>query len=168
MNLLDGVTADACLSPCGTYRYWLTRDWQPKVLGHVLWLMLNPSVGTATADDMTLRLCQGYARRWGYDGITVANLFALRSVTPTPLKTHPDPVGPDNDMWLRQLLADKAFPLVVAAWGVHGALRNRGLIVRRIAEEAGRPLHVLGLSKHGYPCHPLRQRLDLEPEVWAA
>ncbi len=42
---------------------------------------------------------------------------------------HPDPVGPANDETLQRLATDLDIGLVMVAWGQHGALHNRGLIV---------------------------------------
>lgn len=173
MKLLDGVRADATISSCGTYRYRLTRDWAETGRGHALWVMLNPSTADADSDDQTLRTCQGFAQRWGYDGITVANLFALRSTDPKALYNHPDPVGPGNDETLGLLFDDPKISLVMVAWGEHGAYLNRGLLVGRLAESARRTLHVLGLTKAGRPVHPLargksRIPADTEPQVWVA
>lgn len=155
MELLDGVKADAVLSPDGVYRYALTRDWFPKERGHVLWIMLNPSVADAEQDDPTLRRCQHFARAWGYDGITVVNLFALRSPTPDVLKTHPDPVGDANDDVIESYLDAQGIGLVMAAWGAHGQMRYRDQRVITMAHKAARGLHALGFTKAGAPKHPL-------------
>ena len=56
MKLLEGVKPNATISPDGRYRYVLTRDWFPKRrMGHVLWIMLNPSTASALIDDPTIR-----------------------------------------------------------------------------------------------------------------
>lgn len=167
MNLPEiEVYADASLSPCGTYRYVLTRDWFPKTRGHVLWIMLNPSKADALVDDPTIRRCIGFARSWGFDGITVCNLFALRSRDPELLRAHPDPVGPANDDVLETLLAAKGTGLAVAAWGVNGAWMRRDLDVIRLAKFAGRDLHALRITRAGHPAHPLYLPADTTPVPW--
>lgn len=166
MNVLDGVYADASLSPCGTYRYVLTRDWYPKDRGHVLWIMLNPSRADALLDDRTIRRCQDFSRSWGFDGITVVNLFALRSRDPNLLRDHPDPVGPANDDVLETLLEAKGIGLVVAAWGTHGTFLRRDLDVIRLAKMADRDLYALRITRAGHPSHPLYLRADTQPVLW--
>lgn len=153
--LLEGVKSDAVLSPDEVYRYALTRDWFPKSAGHVLWIMLNPSTADAAEDDPTVRRCQSFARSWGYDGITVVNLFALRSTDPAALKTATDPIGPANDDVIGGYLEAKGIGIAVAAWGVHGRLRYRDQAVIALAARAGRTLHMLGQTKEGKPKHPL-------------
>lgn len=166
MRLLDGVKADASLSPCGTYRYVLTRRWYPKTgTGSVLWIMLNPSTADADQDDPTLRRCQTFARDWGYDGVTVCNLFALRSTDPKALARHPDPIGPANDEILDAM--SQAPCLVVAAWGANGALYGRGLVVADRLAAAGVQLHALGTVRGNHPAHPLYIPADRKPEPWA-
>lgn len=165
MKLLDGVTADATLSDDGFYRYTLARAWGPRPLG-VLWIMLNPSTATAEEDDPTLRRCQAFTRAWGYDRLVVANLFALRSKNPVALRRAHDPVGPDNDWTLQQLLAGVDSALVIAAWGTNGGLRWRDAAVISMANRAGRTLHALELSAAGRPKHPLYVKGDRTPIIY--
>lgn len=166
MKLLDGVKAGATLSLCGTYRYALTRSWSSEGAGHVLWIMLNPSTADADVDDPTIRRCQTFAYRWGYDGITVVNLFALRSKDPRALLNHPDPVGPANDVNIASLAKAAGTGLLVAAWGADGRLHGRSGRVRQTLAATGRPLHTLGLTKFGHPRHPLYVRGDTTPVEW--
>jgi hypothetical protein len=77
--------------------------------------MLNPSTADAEKFDPTVRRCFGFARDWGFGGLEVVNLFALRSTYPEQLKKVSDPVGPENDAVIRR--AVKAADLVVASWG---------------------------------------------------
>lgn len=172
MRLVDGVKADAVLSPCGTYRYMLTRDWWPKDRGHVLFVMLNPSTADATVDDPTVRKCATFARLWGYDGISIVNLFAYRATRPADLEAATtarpaiDIVGPANDDLIEVLLDAAGIGLVVAAWGAHRIAHGRGRWLRRRAAELEVPLHVLGFTQHADPRHPLYCRADTEPTVW--
>jgi hypothetical protein len=142
------------ISDCGTYRYELARWWTDRPDRQVLWVLLNPSTADERKDDATIRRCIAFSQSWGYDGLVLVNLFALRSTKPSALKAHPDPVGPSNDAMLDRWANDPAIDHVVCAWGAHGVLRNRGLIVRtRLARL--RPLHAFGETLGGHPQHPL-------------
>lgn len=142
-----------------TYRYTLTRIWNAEkpTLG---WIMLNPSTADETEDDPTIRRCVGFAKEWGYGSITVGNLFALRATDPDELREHDDPIGDENDHYLRHVcdFADK----VVAAWGANGELHGRG---REVVEMLEADLYALDTTKDGQPVHPLYQPSDTELEV---
>lgn len=142
------------------YRYSLTRDFLLGK-GRVLFVMLNPSTATAEASDPTVRRCEGFARIWGYRTLEVVNAFAFRATYPVDLKKAADPVGPENDRHLADaaVRADK----IVAAWGVHGAFKRRFEQVLKIL--APFDVWCLGMTREGFPLHPLYQPNDakLEP-----
>lgn len=147
----------ACISECGRYRYRLYRQWDDSK-PDVLFVMLNPSTADHNRDDRTISRCVGFARDWGYGGLLVGNLFALRSTKPAKLYICDDPVGPCNDAALRDMAAQ--VDLIVAAWGDHGALQNRGDAVLQML--AGK-CHALKLNQSGHPAHPLRLPGHLKP-----
>jgi hypothetical protein len=147
----DGeVLGEATFSDDERYRYQLRRTWAPddQSLGFV---MLNPSTATERYVDPTIGRCVGFARSWGYGGIVVCNLFALRATDPKALRVDPDPVGPENDETLRHLAETSR--TVVCAWGVHGTLYARAVAVRRLLTRASTV--ALGTTKAGHPRHPL-------------
>lgn len=152
--------SDAVLSNCGEYRYRLSRTWDVEK-PTVAFLMLNPSTADASEDDPTIRRCLGFAKDWGYGSLVVANLFALRTPDPSNLRDHPDPVGPENDEYLRDVCeqAEK----VVAAWGANGSFNDRALEVTQTLES---DLFALDTTKDGHPVHPLFQPADAELEQW--
>jgi hypothetical protein len=149
----DEVASSAVISTCGTYRYELRRTWN-SLQPTVGWIMLNPSSADATRDDATIRRCVAFARAWGYGGITVRNLFALRATDPRELRRHPDPVGPNND-WHLLHGAHVEDAVTVCAWGAHGAYLGRADAVLKRMARHGLTLHHLGLTKAGQPRHPL-------------
>jgi len=137
----------------GEYRYrlWRVWDFDMPLLG---WVMLNPSTADADEDDPTVRKCIGFARRWGWGGIMVTNLFALRATDPRELKLHSNPVGPLNDAFL--VAEGQACPITIAAWGTRGTFQGRDKAVRGILQTAGAPpLESLRCTKGGHPGHPL-------------
>lgn len=157
-ELFDDARRTAVISDCGTYRYLLTRTWDTR-LPTVGFIMLNPSTADADTDDPTIRRCVGFAKSWGYGGIAVRNLYALRSTDPKALRTHPDPVGPDNYLYLEAAAGDD---LTVCAWGANAdPIDSRGLIDGLLGW-GGQPHH-LGLTKGGFPKHPLYLRADTTP-----
>lgn len=167
MKLLDGVKADAVLSDDGMYRYALTRDWFPKTdrSGHVLWIMLNPSTADADVDDPTIRRCQAFARAWGFDGITVVNLYAYRSTDPKALRTVADPIGEANDDVIESYFGALGVGRVVCAWGANPMAAKRVPRIKALARDADRALWVLGTTKDGQPQHPLYISATREPTI---
>jgi hypothetical protein len=143
------IERGAVFSPNGVYRYSLSRVWK-REKGLVLFLLLNPSTADANVLDPTLRRCMSFAEAWGYGGILVGNIFALRSTDPQFLYLSRDPIGPTNDFYIKTMV--ELVDQVVCGWGAHGAYMNRG---EEVAKSLGVNLWCLGLTKHGYPKHPL-------------
>lgn len=146
------VEAGARFSPCGKYRYTLTRTWDAG--RRLVFLMLNPSTATDEISDPTVTRCIRRARDLGYAGVEVLNLFALRSPYPAALYKADDPIGPDNDHWICHIIEVAGGP-VVLAWGQHGNYRNRARDVLQLAQVAGAEKLFLRLTKDGTPGHPL-------------
>lgn len=164
-----------------TRRYVLIRRWahadgrNVEGVESLTWCMLNPSTAGAAEDDATIRKCMGYARRWGYGGIRVLNLFDLILTDSTQL-AHPQvrltANSPENDatwrFWLEPIHGQvwTSKPDVVVAWGDQGRLLNRD---RWAAEQFARvgvePL-CIGTTKAGQPLHPGRTSYDLERVPW--
>jgi hypothetical protein len=126
--------------------------------------MLNPSTADAFQLDPTNRRCVGFAQAWGYGSMVTTNIFAFRSTNPAGLRTTKDPVGPENDEAI--VNAAKNADLVIAAWGTHGELQDRGNVVGDMLTEVGIELHVLRLTKAGHPGHPLYVAGDTLPTPW--
>lgn len=155
-----GHVTGAILSNDLRYRYLLSRSWGAGPMA--AFVMLNPSTADASENDPTIRRCIGFANSWGYAGLLVANLYAYRSTSPANLWLQDDPVGPDNDRHLREMLGGEL--LVVAAWGAN-ARPDR---VAQFWELAGdREVHALRVTKGGAPGHPLYLPATLTPEVFA-
>ena len=71
-------------SPCGRFRYTLTRTWD-TTLPSVAFIMLNPSVANAEDDDPTIRRCIGFAKSWGKGKLLILNLYAYRATIPADM-----------------------------------------------------------------------------------
>jgi len=156
------VPRRAAFSPCGRYRYTLWRDWggAGRSPGYALFVCLNPSTADDERDDPTVRRCIAFADAWGYRRLCVANLFALRATDPAALLAAADPVGPENDAWLRR--AARGAGVVVAAWGNRGARAGRDREVTALLPR----MHYLRLTARGHPEHPLRLPRGLKPRPW--
>jgi hypothetical protein len=144
------IRKSAELSPCGRYRWWLHRS---GLGGHgvVCFLMLNPSTADAEQDDPTIRRCIGFARAWGYDVLSVRNLFPLRATEPRVLRTTEiDPTGGARGL-VEALVGATAHRLVLA-WGAHVPFGRDRLILSHLH---GVPLWCLGITRRGNPRHPL-------------
>lgn len=155
--------SEALYSPCGAYRYLLTRRWGEG--GLLLYVMLNPSTATEERNDPTIERCERRARMLGHGGLAVANLFGFRATYPADLRAAPDPVGPENDAVLMQAAAGAG--TILCGWGTHGALMGRGPHLAAQLRGTGRPVCHLGLTRDGHPRHPLYVGYAVAPQVWA-
>ena len=130
-------------------------------MGCVAFCMLNPSTADEKEDDRTITRCIDFARRWGFQGLLVVNLFAFRATKPAILKRATDPVGKENDAYLRK--AAKEADLFVCAWGTNGKHQERDRAVLSMLREKGVDLHCLVTTVTGFPGHPLYLRGDTRP-----
>ena len=149
----------AVFSTCRRYRYGLWRIWDDDK-PMAMFIGLNPSTADETNDDPTMRRCISLSQSWGYGGLCMANLFACRSTDPEQLKTVDDPVGPENDFWIRKLSHEA--PIVVAAWGNLGSFESRGeAVLRRVPQ-----ISCLAVNKSGQPRHPLHIPVRTVPRAY--
>lgn len=146
------VNKSAVLSADGLYRYRLVREWD-EAYPPLAWVMLNPSTADASVDDPTIKKCAKFARSWGYGSILVANLFAWRATDPNELRMTQDPIGPDNDLWIKRI-ADEALD-VVCAWGTKSPIPQRAPYVLQKLKREGHTLKALRITANGHPGHPL-------------
>jgi hypothetical protein len=146
----------AVFSADRTYRYALYRLWlheKPKLLV----VGLNCSTADENYDDPTIRRCIGFADTLGFGGLIMANAFAYRATDPKVMKAAEDPIGPENDWWIRTL-DDKA-GMTIIAWGIHGGYMDRDKAVLGLIKK---PM-CFGVTKDGYPRHPLYLKKDTKP-----
>jgi len=162
-HLKGDAASTALYSPCQTYRYTLTRIWNPGG-PKALFVMLNPSTATEVQNDPTVERCERRARALGFGAFRVCNIFAYRATDPRVMRAQVDPVGPGNDAAISEsaLWADR----IVCAWGTHGAHQGRGPTVEALLRATGQRLYHLGLSKAGHPKHPLYIGYSQQPQPW--
>jgi hypothetical protein len=159
---LDSISC-AVLSADRLHRYWLTRIWT-RALPILVVCMFNPSTADAQRDDQTiLRLC-AFAKRWGYGGIVVVNLYSLRSPDPRDLNGRErasfGPAQPAAWGAALGIAADQGTP-VLCAWGQLG---NDFAAQPFIEAAAGLQLICLGLTNNGRPKHPMARGRSRVPD----
>ena len=128
-------------------RYKLWRVWDPSK-GMVLFIGLNPSQAGEIRDDRTLRWCIDFAKRLGYGGMFMGNLFSIISPDPYVLRFE-EPVDEVNRNALLEM--GKEAETVVGAWGVQGSKWYRN----DLAREDFKDMMCLSVTKSGQPGHPL-------------
>ena len=156
------------------YRYLLTRsvDVNPAAAAAcgrpVTFIGLNPSKADERADDPTIRRCIGFARRWGAPRLNVVNVSPLVATRPADLKA----AGPEPDAVAARNLEHVASvtrrgEMVIAAWGVLGAVEGRDAQVMELLRGAGvRAVYCLAINADGSPRHPMYMPGATEPAVY--
>jgi hypothetical protein len=153
------------ISDFEVYRYSLTRYWGPSAM--LPFVMLNPSTADADIDDPTIRRCMSFARREGFGGVKVVNLFAFRATKPADMKSAADPFGPLTEQALTTVANHSRTHTtpIVCAWGANGtdaaAARALACLIRGPVR-----LVCLGKTASGAPRHPLYVRGDQPFEVF--
>lgn len=153
---------EARISTCERYRYSLTRVWDAD-LPPVNIIGLNPSRADESLDDPTVRRCINFAKSWGFGTLWLTNLFAYRAVEPKDIKIIDDPVGPDNDEYIKTFAHythKVCSGSVVLAWGNHGVYRDRAATVLDLLGAYN--VKVISITKKGQPAHPLYLKKDLK------
>ena len=155
----------ATISNCNKYRYELHREWDKKK-GKVLFIMLNPSTACGVSDDLTTIRCINFAKKWGYGGIMIGNIYPFRAKRPKDLRKWTNNCGKEeykalfeNMDYVRDMAVDAE--IIVCAWGCN--------------YKDGIPDWVKGLGKLHYlelcsdsltPKHPLGNlSKDLKPKL---
>lgn len=154
IHLIRGAEIDIT----GIYRYSLWRIWDPN-LPRVAFVMLNPSTADGKIDDRTIRRCIGFAMAWGFGALEVVNLFAYRATNPEKLKHCSDPIGPENDDYIKA--AVKRANRIITAWGTKGVHYGRNKEVMQIL--ASYSPQCLEITKAGHPKHPLYVAGSINP-----
>ena len=164
----------ADISYCGRYRWSLRRSWvnydsqgqHTPGKGVCCFVMLNPSTADSTQDDPTIRRCIGFAKRWGFNILSVRNLFPWRATDPDDLvrsEKVADIFGGNRGD--QELLAACTADMVVAAWGASVPFGRDRYAMELFAKHfSGVKIYCLGKTKGGSPRHPLYVRADTDPQ----
>ena len=152
----------AVISRCEKYRYKLTRTWDDDKK-KVLFIMLNPSTANHIENDLTTIRCINFAKKWGYGGIMIGNIYPFRAKRPKDLKKWID----DDTISLESYSSNVAHveemaeqaDLIVCAWGCNykggtpGWVEELGdLFYLELCKDDITPKHPLGnISKDAIP-----------------
>ena len=149
------------------YRYLLTRR-VGTGKKRVMFLMLNPSTADEVRNDPTIARCIGFAKSWDCGWLYVTNLSPLRATDPADvLGAGPEP----DDVWdtnMKNILETATCcDFIVAAWGIHGAAQGRADRVLEQLSAIQREVLCLGVTRQGYPRHPLYVQADTRPAAYS-
>ena len=150
------MKTDANLSKCRKYRYALWRTWDDSK-PFAMFIGLNPSTADETEDDPTINRCINFSKDWGYGGLCMVNLFAFRATVPSDMMASKDPIGSENDNWIKKLSKDAG--VIVAAWGNDGSYMGRSKNIMDMVPN----LKCLKINKTGEPAQPLYQPSSATP-----
>lgn len=177
----DGLSVRrTILSEDRKYRYTLWREWtnQADLLNpptsrsgrwpdhsYAMFVGLNPSTADETQDDPTIRKCIGFAKRWGFSGLLMTNLFAFRATRPEDMMAQERAVGEMNMVFLHRGAREAG--IIVAAWGTNGSFRHQDRVVENYIKFLTRePLVCLRTTKEGCPEHPLYVPYETPPKSY--
>ena len=148
---VDNEPSGAVFTDDRTHRLYLWRRWNEQK-PWVMFIGLNPSTANEGVNDPTVRRCVGFAKRWGYGGMFMCNVFTLVSTDPKKLNVEtPIALGASLAMRVIRGRCSKA----VAGWGnLITQVRVGEEQVERI-KRALSPLDCLGMTNLGQPRHPL-------------
>jgi len=147
----------AIFSEDARYRYLLWRIWD-ETKPPVLFIGVNPSTADGEKKDPTLGRMIGFAKDIGFGGIYVANLYAIVSKIPEIIRKIDDPIGPENDTFLKQKASEGI--AVIFCWGSFPWISDRA---NRVQEMFSDP-YCLGCNSDGSPKHPLYLPAATKPE----
>lgn len=165
---LGNIIRTAEFSDDGQYRYQLTRVWDRK-RPTLQVVMLNSSTAGKDREDPTSRKVFRFAARWGFGSYVGSNLFAYVSPDPKALLRVADPIGPLNERYL-DLVANSG-DRILAAWGAGVPLSWQDYareVGHRLRSAAVLDCTVLGVTKEGWPRHPLYVRETTQPLTWTS
>ena len=159
-----------CLPGGGKYRYLLEVALSERGGPRLLVIGKNPSTASASRSDPTLGKIEAWARRAGFGGLALVNLFALRSPYPRALNSvsYEEAVGRENDAHIRR--AARRADVILAAWGNPNGV-DEARYARRIGEVMallrGKEVNTVGLTKKGHPRHGLGWGTETAPAAAA-
>ena len=159
----------AVISTCGTYRQRLDRVVDSMFGGPVYaFFGINGSTAGPVENDHTVTKLIVFTSRAGGSRFIIGNPLDLRTKDVRELARHPAPVSPDNELYLREIIAEA--DILVPCWGntrkVPQRLRHHVTALLDLIFAAGKPVKVFGFTKGGDPLHPLMLGYDTPLVDW--
>jgi hypothetical protein len=155
------AASSAVISSCERFRYRLDRLVQEAGLV-AAFFGVNASTAGPIEEDHTTMKWRGFSLRNNVRRYIAANPFAYRSKDVRQLARVPDPVGPENDRYLAEIIGEA--DVLIPCWGnrdkVPRSLRHHFDTLKDRLFAAGKPIRIFGLTGSGDPKHPLRARLQ--------
>lgn len=155
------------------YRYRLSRSWESEKGGVLRVCMLNPSTADAETDDQTITRLIRRAQDEGLGALSVVNLFAYRATDKSHLDLAMDPVGPENDDFIREQArrCKREGRAMLLGWGDLPKFRNRNMedrpgIVLKMLKKMNVRVECLGTTVRKNPRHPLYISYDVQPQPY--
>lgn len=140
------------------WRFTLGKSGSRKLLT----IGLNPSTATKEKSDTTVAKVEGVAKRNGFDGFVMLNLYPVRSTDFNALPIDVDAQAfSENLNHIEELVASESQPVIWAAWGE--SIRARDYFVSstkelfsRLQKHGASWRHFGSLTNSGHPRHPSR------------
>ena len=140
-------------SKCQNYQYFRLYAINEEAKNPLGIVGLNPSI-IKNGKNSTVSILSQIALREGYDSLIITNLYGYITPNPKDLKTIDDPVGPDNDVWINDMV--KTCDKVLCIWGNNPDKERVNKILPTIKKKA----YTIGLTKSGQPRHVLHTKKD--------
>lgn len=148
-------SSGAIFSDCRAYRYALWRVWDTS-LPLIMFIGLNPSTANERKADPTIRRIIGFAKRWGYGGFYMMNLFPFVTPYPEALIDCELVQIQTNDLKIKEVSAKCKD--IVFSWGNFKVAKERA----RVFIENFPNAKCLYKNKNGSPVHPLFVKGDTQ------
>ena len=161
------LRSSAVISDCKFYRYRLDRDVQESGIVFAFFGVNGSTAGPIEEDQTTLKW-RGFTLRNAGRKYIAGNPFGYRARDVRILATIADPVGPENDKHLGEIIAEA--DVLVPCWGnatkVPGSIRHHIYALADRIVKAGKPVKIFGFTQNGDPQHPLMLGYDTPLIDW--
>ncbi len=141
------VIKTAEFSPCGQYRYLLTREWD-STKPFACCVGLNPSTANSEKNDPTIRVLMGTLEKLGYGGLKMVNLYSCVTSKPNKIFDFMNPEVP-HWSWIKTTAA--TCQVIIFCWGAFPHAVVRAKKMKDIFPDA----KCFGKNKDGSPIHPM-------------